>query len=74
MVRDKRVTGEERRELAVEVARLYTDENMTIMAIADKLDMSYGKTYALLSEAGVPRRRRGRQLPTMETERDDDEE
>lgn len=49
----QQVTGRWRAEVAAEARRMYVDEGMTIRAIAERLERSYGFVHRLLAENEV---------------------
>jgi DNA-binding transcriptional regulator LsrR (DeoR family) len=49
---------EGRKALAIIALAMYTD-GQTLVQIAEKLEVSYGKVHALIKEAGGEMRRRG---------------
>jgi transposase len=57
--RRSRVVGAERTRLRARVEELYTVNNLSIRAIAEGIDRSYGSVHRLLNEAEVPMRSRG---------------
>jgi len=53
-----------RAELAQQALTLYQDDKLTLMQVADKLAVSYGKAHSLIKEAGGTMRKRGGKTKT----------
>lgn len=58
-----RLTGEERRTVARELARKYKTDRASVRDLADEFDLSYGTVRNLLQEEEVQLRARGGRRP-----------
>lgn len=55
----RRVTPDERTQLAERAASMYVDESKSVREISDAIACSYGFTHRLLTDSGVTLRSRG---------------